>query len=302
VRNCLQHLAKQSRLPDEIIVVDSSPDDLTRQVVTDEFPLVKYLRNPLGPGTTAAARHLGFREATGDIIAFIDDDAYAHEEWLEHLVAPYRDPLVGGVGGRALNGVAGEEQTGVEEIGLMLPDGVLTGYFAADPGRIIEVDHFLGANMSYRRAVIEELGGVRDGYPGTCLREETDLALRVKKAGWKLVFTPWACVDHVAGPYRKGRRFDFRYQYYAQRNHIVLLTRIYGLRSSIFRRYLALALRDMASETGRSARAVTRIDVHDPRSSARPVVGGVARAGTSLVGLASGLVAGQRELARDGRT
>ncbi len=78
----------------------------------------------------------------------------------------------------------------MEEIGRLLPDGRLTGNFTADPGRPIEVDHLLGASMCFRRSVIAGFGGIHDGYRGTCVREESDLCLRVGRAGYRLVYEP----------------------------------------------------------------------------------------------------------------
>ena len=244
VRTCLEHLRRLDSAPHEVIVVDASPDDRTKNLVADEFPNVTLLRNDLGPGTMPESRQIGFAAATGDIVAFIDDDAYVDPDWLDELRKPYADPAVVGVGGRASNGIEGEETKGLGEIGRLLPDGRLTGNFGADPGRVIEVDHLLGANMSFRRSALEAIGGIRGNYPGTCLCEESDISLRLKRAGGTLVFQPAALVRHVAAPYTSGgKRFDRRYLYYARRNHIVLLARVYGWSHPLVRRYVLSTIR-----------------------------------------------------------
>jgi len=299
LRNCLAHLASQTVAPLETVVVDASPDHLTYSLVVEEFPNVRYIRNPAGAGKTGLSRNLGLSEVSGDVVAFVDDDAYARADWLEQLLRPYSNQNVGGVGGQALNGIDGEEQVGCDDIGRLHPDGTLSGNFAADPGHDVEVDHFLGANMSFRRQALLELGGIRDGYPGTCLREETDLAFRVKSAGWKLVYTPSATVRHVAAPYPRGQRFDVRYTYYAYRNHAVLLARTRGMRSRELRGFRAVAIAESAAQLRRSARAV----VGDPRTStgerSRSVAGGVARASACASGLAVGVVAGWLQVRAD---
>ena len=244
VRTCLEHLGRLNSEPHEIIVVDASPDDRTKQLITEHFPHVRLLRNDLGPGTMPESRQIGFGTATGDIVAFIDDDAYVDPDWLDELRKPYADPRVVGVGGRASNGVEGEETKGLGEIGRLLPDGRLTGNFGANPGRLIEVDHLLGANMSFRRSALAALGGIRGNYPGTCLCEESDISLRLKREGGTLVFQPAALVRHVAAPYTSGgKRFDRRYLYYARRNHVVLLARVYGWRDPLLRRYALSTVR-----------------------------------------------------------
>src|SRR5690242_20240542 len=102
VRNCLAQLRAQTRLADQIIVVDASPDDLTQNLVRNEFAEVLYLRNDNGIGRMTASRNIGILQSTGQIIAFIDDDGYASPDWLENLLQAYADPEIGAVGGRVL--------------------------------------------------------------------------------------------------------------------------------------------------------------------------------------------------------
>ncbi len=246
VARCLDHLLAQTRPPLEILVIDSSTGRDTEQLLGERYPTVGYLRSAAGAGAMATARDLGYRSTRGEVLAFVDDDAFAEPEWLEMLLPPYGDPTVGAVGGRQIRGQPDETTEGVDDIGRLREDGTLSGNFSADPGRIVEVDHLLGANMSFRRSVLDRIGGIRDGYGGTCVREETDLCLRVAHAGYRLVYTPDAVVEHVAAPYAKGRRFDLRYAYWAQKNHLIVLIRNFGPAGPIVRTYLATSLRQAA--------------------------------------------------------
>lgn len=258
VRRCLQALAAQEPEPEQVIVVDSSRDGRTRSVMQD-FPDVHYLARPDHSGRMTASRNAGLMFATGDIIAFLDDDAYAHPGWLKNLLAAYDSPEIGAVGGRALNAQPGEDTRGIKEIGRLTPNGFLTGYFAADPGETIEVDHIIGCNMSFRREVIARLGGFREdfwGISGLC--EDSDMCLRVKTLGYKLRFQPAACADHAGAPQSVGQRFDSRYQFYHRRNSITMLIRNFGFGSMIWRFFAAIAaqsarefVRNVASACGR---------------------------------------------------
>lgn len=290
VVDCLRHLGQQSRRPERIVVVDSSSDSETRDALR-AFPDVVYVRNPLGRGHTAESRAIGVSLCAEDVIAFLDDDANARPDWLVELVRRYDDPSIDGVGGSALNGYTGERDEGIGSIGRLLPDGRLTGFFAADPGRDVDVDHLLGANMSFRRRVIDSVGGIHGGYPGTCLREESDLALRVRKRGGRLVYTPDAVVDHLPGEYAKGKRFDRRYVYFANRNTIVLFSRVYGIGSPIVGRYLSLASREVLSELRRSVGALGSASRVGPTTTARTMVGGATRAAAVAGGVAAGFPA-----------
>lgn len=291
VEECLSHLEQQSVAPDRIVVVDASPNDRTREVVA-RHPAVEYRRNPLGIGHTATSRAIGVEGAEEDVIAFIDDDAYAEPQWLERLLEPYGEPDIAAVGGRARNGQPDEEQDGIGQIGLLLPDGRLTGYFAAATDRVIEVDHMLGANMSVRSAVVRALGGIRDLYPGTCLREETDIALRMRRRGLRIVYTPFAVVDHVGGRYARGRRFDSRYRYFGARNHVVLLTTTLGWRDPHVRRYGRTVLRAAGREVVVGLRAMKHRQ--GARAKVQGLAGGVRRSSVDLLGTAAGVVAAVR--------
>ena len=293
IGRCLDHLALQTTPPSEVIVVDSSESDDTARLVQEHYPSVRYEVCSAGQGAMATARDIGYRCATGEIVAFIDDDAFAEPEWLERLLPHFDDPRTGAVGGRQVRGQPDELIEGVDAIGRMLADGRLTGNFTADPGRAIEVDHLLGASMAYRRSVLEELGGNRDGYAGTCVREESDLCLRVTAAGYHLVYEPTAVVEHMAAPYAKGSRFDLRYAYWAQKNHLILLVRNFGAVDPLVRHYLAASARDTWEDTRhRAGRALERARGRDLPGAAKSLGGAVSRAAVVVGGSLTGLAAG----------
>jgi GT2 family glycosyltransferase len=303
VRRCLEQLLSQTVQPIEIIVVDSSASDRTARLVAEEFPSVQFAVCPAGVGATATARNIGYRLASGEVLAFVDDDAFAEPDWLERLLPFYEDPTVGGVGGRQIRKQPGELDEGLNAIGLLLPNGTMTGNFAADPGHAIDVYHLLGANMSFRRSAIDQVGGIREGYSGTCIREETDISFRVSRAGYRLVYTPDAVVEHVAGPYAKGQRFDLRYAYWAQKNHLILLIRNFGLRAPIVRAFLASSVSEASHETAvRLSRSWGRARGRDGSGAIRAAGAAVLRALVVVAGSITGVLAGCSQAAQDSRT
>jgi GT2 family glycosyltransferase len=242
VRACLEHLAQLRPLPHEIVVVDASPDDLTAKVVQD-FPGVLRVPFPGGAGHMTKARNVGLLHVTGDVVAFVDDDANVRPGWLGGLSRAFADPNVGAVAGRTCNGLPGEEFEGVQAIGRILPSGELTGNFAADPGVVTDIEHGIGANMSFRREALARLGGFRDDFLGTELREDADIFFRLRIFGYRAVFAPDAVVDHLGAAHVKGKRFDYRYTFWARHNHALLLARNFGLGSAQFRTWLVHELR-----------------------------------------------------------
>jgi len=77
-----------------------------------------------------------------------------------------------------------------------------------------EVDTVVGCNMCWRSDVYRKLGGVDEQFTGNALREETDLSLRVKKAGYKIIFEPKAEVEHLREKTGGARKTEGRIQWY----------------------------------------------------------------------------------------
>ena len=110
VQTCLDRLAAQVPRPDQVIVIDASPDDRTRDVVA-RHPGVLYRRNELGYGHMTASRNIGLAAATGDVVSFIDDDAFAHPGWLAGLLDAYRlHPEAAAVGSELSVHIVGAER------------------------------------------------------------------------------------------------------------------------------------------------------------------------------------------------
>lgn len=254
-------------------MVDASPDAHTAEVVR-EFAWALRVSFPRGAGHMTASRNEGLLRATGDVIAFIDDDVNVHVGWLSGLLQAFADPMVDAVAGRTCNQTPGEESAGVEAIGRVLPNGDLTGNFAADPGSLVAVDHGIGANMSFRREVLAHLGGFRDDFRGIGgVREDTDVFLRLRALGRRAVFAPDAAVDHIGAPHVRGRRFDYRYNFFLRYNHALLLARNFGLGSREFQNW---AVGEIRGET---------------KSSQPNVLRRAARAGVRIGGVIAGAVA-----------
>jgi GT2 family glycosyltransferase len=191
------------------------------------------------------SRNIALAEARGDVIAFLDDDSFAQPDWAAEILSSYqRHSELGGVGGRAVRdeaGLSAGEFHGPVKIGVLRRDGMIGGQWEVDCGGELDVEHLQGCNMTFRREVLAELGGLRDEYPGPEVREETDLCLRVRRLGYRLVYNPKATVLHIGAPKPEGQRFDLSYEYYSRHNHAYLLVRNFGV-SAMFARYLASSL------------------------------------------------------------
>ncbi len=225
VQECLGHLAVQSRIPEQVIVVDSSPDERTMLVCKKyekAFEQFLYMRNETGIGRMTTSRNLALPHCSGEIISFIDDDAYAYPDWADAVLTTLNDDSISAVAGH----VVGDMSDPDLPVGVIDSNGNVIGNFGKFVDGPIEVEHAMGCNMSFRASVLTELVGFRTDYPGISgIREDTDVFLRLKAMGRKIVFQPKASVRHIGAPQMKGRRFDLTYTYSAARNHTVLLIR-----------------------------------------------------------------------------
>lgn len=198
---------QQTQRPEEtIVVIDYNPALFER--AREQFADVLVVENPVTRGLSGA-RNAGVRLASGDVVAFLDDDAWAHPTWLRELVGAYRDPDVVGTGGA----VEPRWQTG--PVG-WLPDEfywTIGCSYRGLPDQLAAIRNPIGANMSFRREAILRAGGFRDGIgrvaavPMGC--EETELAVRVasETPGAKIMHVPAARVDHLVEPQRTSWRY-----------------------------------------------------------------------------------------------
>jgi glycosyltransferase involved in cell wall biosynthesis len=151
----------------------------------------------------SASRNEGVRHASGDVVAFLDDDAVAHPEWVERLVSLYERHDAVAAGGRMTGRwVAGKPSFLPAEFYWLV--GVTHRGF---PDEECEVRNTFGSNISFRREVFEELGGFEPNLGRTGERnlqgEETEFAARMRERyGEGVWYDPDAVVEHKVFDYR----------------------------------------------------------------------------------------------------
>jgi glycosyltransferase involved in cell wall biosynthesis len=150
------------------------------------------------------SRNTGAELASGDVVAFIDDDAVADEDWVAELVAVYEREDVPAVGGRMTpEWVAGKPDFLPAEFYWLV--GVTHRGFADGPG---EVRNTFGSNISFRRAVFQDLGGFDTDIGGrkgdaNLQGGETELGARLAaEYDHGVYYTPDAEVAHKVFDYR----------------------------------------------------------------------------------------------------
>jgi O-antigen biosynthesis protein len=179
---CLDALLKLNYPDYEVIVVnDGSSDDTTSIAARYPFQLISTSNEGL-----SNARNRGAVAATGEIVAYIDDDAMADTDWLLHIAESFRNPAYAAVGGPNI--------------------APLTSCFMADcvdhapgsPTHVLftdrEAEHIPGCNFTIRRDLLLRMGGFDPRFRAA--GDDVDLCWRLEEMGWKIGFNGAAMVWH----------------------------------------------------------------------------------------------------------
>jgi cellulose synthase/poly-beta-1,6-N-acetylglucosamine synthase-like glycosyltransferase len=236
---CLDALKKQSRIPDEVLVMVRDADAETKALLEHCEFASSTLRvvTVIVPGVVAAL-NAGLEAARADIIAITDDDAVPRPDWLARINTHFRaDPKVGGVGGRDWLHYDGKVDDGARKVvGRVQWFGRVIGNHHLGVGGPREVCVLKGANMSVRRAAIQSVRfDKRLRGTGAQVHNELAFCLAVKRAGWKLIYDPAVAVDHYLAP-RFGEEQRDRYEWTnaAYNETLSLLEHVTPMRRLVF--------------------------------------------------------------------
>jgi glycosyltransferase involved in cell wall biosynthesis len=209
-----------------IVVVDHNPRLLAR--VRSEITGIHAIPNGGAPGLSGG-RNTGVAAASGDVVAFMDDDAVAEPEWLESLAPAYLDPAVEAAGG-SIHPLWEEERPRWFPLEF---NWVVGCTYLGMPTQRSDVRNLIGCNMSFRRATLLEIGGFRVGLGRVRGRpvggEETEISIRLtqRHPGARIVYDPAARVGHRV-PKARARFAYFRSRCYAEGLSKAVITQLVG--------------------------------------------------------------------------
>jgi GT2 family glycosyltransferase/glycosyltransferase involved in cell wall biosynthesis len=199
-RTCLAALAAcGDATPFEVIVVDDGSTDETRSRL-ESLDGLRYHRNTENLGFIGAC-NAGAQLARGEHLVFLNNDTAVQPGWLDALLATFRDHADVGLAGAKLVYPDGRLQ---EAGGIVFSDasGWNYGRFEdpADPrfNFVREVDYCSGAAIAVPRALFERFGGFDPLY-APAYYEDTDLAMKVRAAGLRVLYQPASVVVHFEG-------------------------------------------------------------------------------------------------------
>jgi GT2 family glycosyltransferase len=174
---------RQLEYPDyEVVVVDDGSTDATADIARQHgFRVISTENRGL-----SAARNIGMAAATGEVVAYLDDDAYPDPHWLTYLAAAYRSGDYVGVGGPNI----GPDDDG--------PTAACIAHAPGNPIHVLlsdrEAEHIPGCNSSFRKSALEAIGGFDSRF--RVAGDDVDLCWRLREAGGTLGFSPSGMVWH----------------------------------------------------------------------------------------------------------
>jgi glycosyltransferase involved in cell wall biosynthesis len=182
IKKCLASLQRCEYPNLEVIVCDDGSTDKTLEIARGfPFEILELER-----GGLSAARNAGLEAATGEIVAFIDADAFCHPEWPFHLALSMEDDNVVASGGPN----SPVEDTGlVERAVAQSPGGPIHVLLSDD-----RAEHIPGCNMAYRRAALEAIGGFDPIF--TAAGDDVDVCWKILDLNQEIAFAPAAQVRH----------------------------------------------------------------------------------------------------------
>ncbi|MBV0841074.1 MULTISPECIES: glycosyltransferase [Serratia] len=189
---CLDYLTRSYNSNFEVVVVNGPSTDHTSKVIEKWRHKIVYADNPIR--NLSVSRNIGSNLASGDVIAFIDDDAMPFYNWCDRILDYYNAShnFVAGVGGPTY--YAGTLQFQAIDIlvdsfgsGVTNPDREL--YFNTDYHRTL-----LGTNSSFRRDYLLSTGSFDEEYD--YFLDETDVCFRLIENGYKIHHCPDAYLRH----------------------------------------------------------------------------------------------------------
>ncbi len=181
---CLRSLKALNGGPYETIVVDDGSTDGTAELVARQFPAARLISIP--PSGLSAARNVGAAAATGEILAFTDDDCEADRDWLVRLDRAFDKTEVAAAGGPNLPPPARNLEEAVIRAAPGAPSHVLLDDTTAE--------HLPGCNIAVRREAFQVVGGFDPAF--RTAGDDVDFCWRLNDAGFQLGFVPGAFVWH----------------------------------------------------------------------------------------------------------
>jgi glucosyl-dolichyl phosphate glucuronosyltransferase len=205
---CIDHNEKLLQMSEEYFIERRPAGAIPLIIVANKYE-----------GRLGSARNTGVELASGEVVAFLDDDAAAATDWLDQLIAPYADQRVGAVGGAPLP---------VFELAhpRWFPREfywVFGCAYRGLPEKRASLAHLIGANMSARRSLLQDIDGFHSDN-----HDDMDMCHRIAFAGHEVIYEPRAIVHHSVPASRTSWSYFWRRCYFVNRGKVEAFANMEG--------------------------------------------------------------------------
>jgi GT2 family glycosyltransferase len=183
IKKCLESILKINYPHYDVVVVNDGSTDNTEEIIKT-FPVKLITTSNHG---LSNARNRGMYNAIGEIIAYIDDDAFADPDWLKYLAYEFNNSTHSCIGGPNISPTDSE---------------FISTCVANAPGGPVHVmlsdeiaEHVPGCNMSFRKIDLQNIGGFDPTFRSA--GDDVDVCWRIQEAGGTIGFHPSALVWHL---------------------------------------------------------------------------------------------------------
>jgi len=248
---CLNSILKQTLLPHEIIIVDSSENANLGLFLKRKFPLdlpkIKYIHSE---ATLTEARNIGTQQSSGDVILFLDDDTILDKNYIKEMTKVFTNDNNGKIAGVMGNITNTKRDTSGWRAALRHLFSL--GYYGNGKFRLsglstwihgekkmMKTEFLSGCASAYRREILNEFKfdeklGMLGGY---CFLEDADFSYRVSRK-YALMYTPFAKLEHrpptKVFSSEKKRQYIFNHFYLFKKNMPKHLSNIFAFIISLY--------------------------------------------------------------------
>jgi len=205
----------------EIIMVDNCSADGSAEYVRKKYPKIKIIAN--GVNNYCRANNLAIKKTRGDFVVLLNNDTKVDKNWLIELVmVVLRDETIASVGSKILFADGKINSVGHRE----LPNYYWAdlGYKEEDVGQydeVCQISSICGGSALFRKKAIEGVGLFDEDF--NMYMEDVDIAISLKKQGWKIFYYPHSIVYHKF----HGTATDELVDFYIERNRLLLVAKYY---------------------------------------------------------------------------
>ena len=193
----IRHVLNLSPPADEVIIIDQTQNHCSKVCtqLSDWAGIGKIILIRESVPNLPRARNVALKSTNADVIHFLDDDVIPVVDLVQVIRSAFEDPNLHALAGRVIL----NNETNTRKISpkswnreydyLYLPIDSET--------RLSSVATFCGCNHTVKRATALTIGGYDEAYIGNALREEADMALRLYRKGYLIVYEPRATIMHL---------------------------------------------------------------------------------------------------------